>query len=182
MKYYYFHGYGSSPSACKAEAMREILGAENVSAPDFKVSPEEASDLFDKLIDEISSSNEEVCIAGSSLGGLYALYIATKANCKTILLNPALVPMVIVPKVTDEIPVSAVVIAQKLSLYTYEHYNKENVSVWVTDDPLINHNVLTKPYFYKGVKEYIEFGKEAASGHEFIGFKNVFEKYIKNHK
>ena len=29
MKYYYFHGYGSSPSACKAEAMREILGAEN---------------------------------------------------------------------------------------------------------------------------------------------------------
>ena len=44
MKYYYFHGYGSSPSACKAEAMREILGAENVSAPDFNVSVEEVSD------------------------------------------------------------------------------------------------------------------------------------------
>ena len=182
MKYYYFHGYGSSPSACKAEAMREILGAENVSAPDFNVSPEEASDLFDKLIEKISSSNEEVCIVGSSLGGLYALYVATKANCKAVLLNPALVPMVIVPKVTDEVPVSAVVIAQKLSLYTYEHYNKENISVWVTDDPLINHNALTTPYFYKGEKEYIEFDTDTASGHEFIGFKNVFEKYIKNHK
>ena len=125
MKYYYFHGYGSSPSACKAEAMREILGAENVSAPDFNVSVEEVSDLFDNLIDEISASREEVCIVGSSLGGLYALYVATKANCKSILLNPALVPMVIVPKVTDDVPVSAVVIAQKLSLYTYEHYNKE---------------------------------------------------------
>ncbi len=182
MKYYYFHGYGSSPSACKAEAMREILGAENVSAPDFNVSVEEASDLFDKLIDEISASREEVCIVGSSLGGLYALYVATKANCKSVLLNPALVPMVIVPKVTDDVPVSAVVIAQKLSLYTYEHYNKENISVWVTDDPLINHNVLTKPYFYKGVKAYTEFGADTASGHEFTGFKNVFEKYIKNNK
>ena len=37
MKYYYFHGYGSSPSACKAEAMREVLGVENVIAPDFNV-------------------------------------------------------------------------------------------------------------------------------------------------
>ena len=90
--------------------------------------------------------------------------------------------MVIVPKVTDDVPVSAVVIAQKLSLYTYEHYNKENISVWVTDDPLINHNVLTKPYFYKGVKAYTEFGADTASGHEFTGFKNVFEKYIKNNK
>ena len=96
MKYYYFHGYGSSPSACKAEAMREILGAENISAPDFNVSAEEVSDLFDKLIDEIKNSDDEVCIAGSSLGGLFALYVATKAGCKAILLNPALMPMVIV--------------------------------------------------------------------------------------
>lgn len=182
MKYYYFHGYGSSPNACKAEAMREILGAENVSTPDFNVSPEEVSNLFDKLIDEIKLNNEEVCIVGSSLGGLYALYVAVKANCKTILLNPALVPMVIVPKVTNEVPVSSVLIAQKLSSYIYEHYNQENVSVWVTDDPLINHSVLTKPYFYKGVKEYIEFDANTASGHEFTGFKNVFEKYIKNYK
>lgn len=182
MKYYYFHGYGSSPSACKAEAMREVLGVENVTAPDFNVSAEEVSNLFDKLIDEISLNYEDVCIVGSSLGGLYALYVAVKTNCKAILLNPALVPMVIVPKVTDEVPVSSVVIAQKLSLYTYEHYNKENISVWVTDDPLINHNVLTKPYFYKGVKEYIEFDTNTASGHEFTGFKNVFEKYIKNNK
>ncbi len=182
MKYYYFHGYGSSPSACKAEAMREILGAENISAPDFNVSAEEVSDLFDKLIDEIKNSNDEVCIAGSSLGGLFALYVATKAGCKAILLNPALMPMVIVPKVTEKVPVSTVIIAQKLSLYAYEYYNKDNISVWVTDDPLINHNALTKPYFYKGVKEYIEFDTDTASGHEFTGFRNVFEKYIKNNK
>ena len=91
-------------------------------------------------------------------------------------------PMVIVPKVTEKVPVSTVIIAQKLSLYAYEYYNKDNISVWVTDDPLINHNALTKPYFYKGVKEYIEFDTDTASGHEFTGFKNVFEKYIKNNK
>lgn len=182
MKYYYFHGYGSSPSAVKAENMREILGADKVSVPNFNISPEEVSDLFDKLIDEISNSLEEVCIVGSSLGGLYAIYVSTKANCKTILLNPCLIPMVIVPKITDNVPVSSVIIAQKLSMFAYENYNKDNVSVWVTDDELIDHNVLTKPYFYNGVKEYTQFSSNIASGHKFIGFKNVFEKYIKNCK
>ena len=34
--------------------------------------------------------------------------------------------------------------------------------------------------FYKGIKEYKEFINAEASGHEFTGFKDVFEKYIKS--
>lgn len=180
MKYYYFHGYGSSPKALKADAMREILGESNVTAPDFNVSAEEVSELFDKLIDEIKPAAEEVCIVGSSLGGLYALYISAKTNCNVILLNPALMPMVVVPKVTNNVPVTDVITAQKLSLYAYENYNSSKVSVWVTNDQLINHEALTKPYFYKGLKEYKEFINAEASGHEFTGFKDVFKKYIKS--
>lgn len=180
MKYYYFHGYKSSPMAEKANAMRQILGHDNVFVPDFNLSAEEISDLFDSLCDEISSSKEEVCIVGSSLGGLFALYVASRAKCNVILLNPALIPIVIIPKVTDNIDVNAVVMAQKLSLYAYEHYDADKTSVWVTDDSLINHDVLTKPYFYKGVKEYKKFDKSIAFDHQFIGFKDVFEKYIQN--
>ena len=180
MKYYYFHGYKSSPMAEKAKAMREILGSDNVIVPDFNLSVEEISDLFDKLCDEISSSKEEVCIVGSSLGGLFALNIASRVKCNTILLNPALIPMVIIPKVTDVIDVKSVVLVQKLSLYAYEYYEAEKTSIWVTHDPLINHDDLTKPYFYKGCKEYIKFDEDIASGREFTGFKDVFAKYIKN--
>lgn len=180
MKYYYFHGYGSSPEAEKSKAMQEILGSSNVIAPNFNVSKEQIPALFTKIVEDIKGSKEEVCIVGSSLGGLYALYISSITSCHTILLNPALLPIVIVPKVTEEVPVEAVIKAQEFSLYSYKHYKKENVSIWVTDDPLINHKDLTKPFFYKGYKEYREFDSSMASGHEFIGFKNVFEKYINN--
>ena len=46
MKYYYFHGYKSSPMAEKANAMRQILGHDNVFVPDFNLSAEEISDLL----------------------------------------------------------------------------------------------------------------------------------------
>ncbi len=180
MKYYYFHGYGSSPKAEKAEAMRQVLGKENVEAPDFNVSSDKIFALFDNICSDIEKRRHEVCIVGSSLGGLYALYIASKVKCSAILLNPALLPMVIVPKVTENVPVKDIITAQQLSMYSYEFYLKDNVTVWVTNDPLINHRDLTKPFFYKGVKDYIEYGENDASGHEFAGFKNVFEKYIKN--
>lgn len=180
MKYYYFHGYKSSPMAEKANAMRQILGQDKVTAPDFNLSAEEISDLFDSLCDEISSSKEEVCIVGSSLGGLFALYVASRTKCNVILLNPALIPMVIIPKVAENIDVNAVIMVQKLSLYAYENYQADKTTVWVTEDSLINHDDLTKPYFYKGVKEYKKFDESVASNHEFIGFKDVFEKYIKN--
>ncbi len=178
MKYYYFHGYGSSPEAEKAQAMRQVLGDNNVLAPDFNVTPDKIFKLFDDICSEIVTSKEEVCIVGSSLGGLYALYVSSKINCNTILLNPALLPMVIVPKIEENVPVKPVILAQQLASYSYEHYSKDNVKVWVTNDPLISHKDLTKPFFHKGLKEYIEFDENTASGHEFAGFKNVFEKYI----
>lgn len=182
MRYYYFHGYGSSPQAVKANIMREILGEKNIFAPDFNKPVDEIVCLFNDLVEEINSLQEETCIVGSSLGGLYALYVSAKTKCNTILLNPALIPMIIVPKVSEEVPIKNIIIAQEFSLYAYEHYDKEKVSVWVTDDPLINHNDITKPYFYKSVKEYILFDNAVASGHEFIGFKDVFKNYIQNCK
>lgn len=179
MKYFYFHGYGSSPQAEKAEILRELLGKENVIAPDFNVSPEKIADLFKEIESEIMKYKGNVCIVGSSLGGLYALYMSSVTDCPVILLNPALFPMLTVQKVTREIGAEVLVQVQQLSLYAFEHYMAENVRVWLTNDELINHKELTEPYFYgRGVKELVYFPENKASGHVFVGFKEVFKEYL----
>lgn len=178
MKYFYFHGYGSSPQAEKAEILRDILGKENVFAPDFNVESHKIAGLFKEIESEIMKYKDNVCIIGSSLGGLYALYISSVTGCPVILLNPALFPMLTVQKVTKEIRAEILVQVQQLSLYAFEHYRAENVRVWLTNDELINHKELTEPYFYKGVKELIYFPENKASGHAFIGFREVFKEYL----
>ncbi|MDE7169442.1 MAG: hypothetical protein K2N67_04525, partial [Mucispirillum sp.] len=64
MRYYYFHGYGSSPNAEKADNMREILGKENVSAPDFNLPPKEIGKLFNNLEKEIKARSNDTLIVG----------------------------------------------------------------------------------------------------------------------
>lgn len=179
MKYFYFHGYKSGPGAEKANILRDILGSENVTVPDFNVEPSSINDLFNEI--EISIKNEgsdNVCIVGSSLGGLYGLYISARTKCHAVLLNPALFPMLIVPKITSDIEPEILVKVQMLSLYAFENYKVENVRVWLTNDELINHKDLTEPFFYRGAKELRYFNEDEASCHAFNGFRSVFEKYI----
>lgn len=181
MNYFYFHGYGSSPEAFKAEDMRKILGAENVYAPDFNLPVTELMDLFSKIeikIENLHKKSEEVCIVGSSLGGLFALYISARTNCNAILLNPALFPLLILPTITKDFNQKDVIEAHKLSLYAYEHYNPEKIQVWTTYDELINHDLLTKPFFIRGYKDYKLVPMLEANTHDFVGFYNIFKDYI----
>ena len=179
MKYFYFHGFGSSPEAKKAKDMIEILGEDNVNVPDFNKSSTGVKKLLDDIINSIKESNEESLIVGSSLGGLYAIYVSAMSNCKCVLLNPCLFPQAIISKITKEVNVEDIIDAQNLSLTAFKNYNQDNVEVWVTkDDTLINHTDLTKPFFYKDVAKYIEFDEDKASTHEFIGFKELFKDYI----
>lgn len=182
MKFYYFHGFGSSPMATKANNMREILGNDNVNTPDFNLPSIEVKKLLDNLIDEIKSNNEESLIVGSSLGGLYAIYVSALSNCKCVLLNPCLFPQAIISKITNDVNIDDIIDAQNLSLKAYKEYNPSLIEVWVTDDDLlINHKDLTYPYFYKGVAKYEVFPVDKVSGHEFIGFKDVFKDYVKKY-
>ncbi len=179
MKYFYFHGFGSSPEAKKANDMRDILGENNLEVPNFNKPSIEVKKLLDNIINSIKKSNKETLIVGSSLGGLYALYVSSMSGCKCLLLNPCLFPQAIISKITKEINIEDIIDAQNLSLTAFKHYNENNVEVWVTkDDALINHRDLTKPFFYKDVAKYVEFDEDKASIHEFIGFKELFKDYI----
>ena len=183
MNYFYFHGYGSSPEAFKAEDMRKILGAENVYAPDFNLPVTELIELFNQIelkIDKLQKSGEEVCIVGSSLGGLFALYISSRTNCNAILLNPALFPLLIIPTITLSFNEKEIIEAHRLSLYAYEHFNPEKIQVWLTHDELINHEILTKPFFVKGTRDYKLIPMAVANTHDFVGFYDVFKEYIEN--
>ncbi len=183
MKYFYFHGYGSSPDAKKCQVLKNIFGEGNVVAPDFnKNSIKELHGYLSYLIRAVKSE-ENPLIIGSSLGGLYALYVSARANAKCILLNPCLAPQLVVPKITTDIDVEQMLFVQKLSMEAYGGYNPENVRVWVTkSDKLIDHKTLTKPYFARGVAEYKRFtkSKDNAYGHEFKGFKRAVIKNLVN--
>lgn len=180
MLYYYFHGYGSNPQAKKCLIMKDILGDENVIAPDFNnASPTAIRMKLDKLVKEIKDKNMPICIVGSSLGGLFGLYVSAMADCNCILLNPCLFPQLILSKIDASFEPNSVTEVQKLNLKAYINYNPNKVKVWVTkDDEIINHKFYTKPFFYKQPAEYLKFDKKKASGHEFSGFKKIFKEYI----
>ena len=179
MNFYYFHGFGSSPKAKKAQAMAQVLGGGNIKAPDFNLAGGAAvKALLDSLAADIKNSNDETLIVGSSLGGLYAIYVSALSGCRCLLLNPCLFPQAVIGTLSAHVNVDDIVLAQQLSLTAYASYKPENITVWVTkDDMLINHNVLTKPFFYKEPAQYRIFPKSRATGHEFKGFKRNFYEY-----
>ncbi len=183
MKYFYFHGYGSSPEAKKCKILKSIFGEENVIAPDFnKDSIKELHGYLSYLIRAVKSEENPVII-GSSLGGLYALYVAARAGAKCILLNPCMTPHLVMPLIVKkkDLDLEQMTFVQKLSLEAYSSYNPEDVRVWTTKkDKLINHKVLTKPYFARGTAEYRSFSKDkdGVYGHEFQGFRKLVEKYL----
>lgn len=186
MIFYYFHGYGSSPEAKKCKAMKSVLGDENVIAPDFNnITAISLKSKLDKLAKDIAPNVSDVCIVGSSLGGLYALYVSAISGCECILLNPCLFPQMIIPKIVkdfgfdmEKFDPADVAALQKLNLKAYTDYNPDKVRVWVTkDDEVIDHKTLTRPFFYKKPIEYIKFEKKQAYSHAFIGFKKIFRDY-----
>lgn len=180
MIFYYFHGYGSGPEAKKYKIMKSLLGEENVIAPDFNnLTATGIKTKLDKITKDIKDKADDVCIVGSSLGGLYALYVSAVSGCECILLNPCLFPQLVVPQIAENFDPEDVAAAQRLSLKAYTDYDPDKVRVWVTkNDELIDHKALTKPFFYKKPIEYRKFDNKKASGHNFLGFKKVFKEYI----
>ncbi|MCX6162912.1 MAG: esterase, partial [Ignavibacteriae bacterium] len=83
----YIHGFASSGNATKAGILKEYMqGREDVLSPDLPYAPEEAIKLLESIID---GAEEDVTVFGSSLGGFYALYLASKYDVKISLINPA---------------------------------------------------------------------------------------------
>ena len=84
----YLHGFNSSAESKKSKILESYLEKEkliNLESPNLNNSPKKAISQIEKIIRESSS---RVCLIGSSLGGLYATFIADKYNLKSVTINP----------------------------------------------------------------------------------------------
>jgi predicted esterase YcpF (UPF0227 family) len=88
----YLHGFRSSPQSFKAQILGDFLRARGMGdqfvCPALPHVPDEALALCDEII---AQSRTPVTVAGSSLGGFYATWLAETHKLKAVLVNPAVV-------------------------------------------------------------------------------------------
>ena len=88
----YLHGFRSSPASVKAGILKRHMEAGGLAAffdcPQLPHQPAAAISLIEK---RIRASRTPVTLAGSSLGGYYATWLAEQYNLKAVLINPAVV-------------------------------------------------------------------------------------------
>lgn len=90
----YLHGFRSSPQSMKAQKVAARMQAQHPGVvwwcPQLPPSPREAMDLVVRGIQHWP--RDTMAVAGSSLGGFYARWLALRTGCRSVLLNPAVFP------------------------------------------------------------------------------------------
>lgn len=99
----YLHGFLSGPGSNKARLLRKLCEEKGVCyvAPDLNVAPREAAALIRSEYDK-ASQRGEVAVAGASLGGFYAAWLAARTGIRAVLINPAVRPWEIVKHYNGE--------------------------------------------------------------------------------
>ncbi len=87
----YIHGFASSGLGGKAKLFKEEFKDEII-LPSLSYVPSLAINTLEQLIESFLNLDEKVSLIGSSLGGFYCLYLASKYNLKAVLINPAIKP------------------------------------------------------------------------------------------
>ena len=88
LKIIYLHGFNSSAESKKSKILDSYLKGEksiNLESPNLNTSPSRAISQIENIIKEYSN---RVCLVGSSLGGLYATFVADKYDLKSVTINP----------------------------------------------------------------------------------------------
>lgn len=89
----YIHGFNSSPQSHKAAATRVWLAARHPETtfrcPFLSPFPDQA---MAQLQDEIAALTGPLYLAGSSMGGFYATWLAVRHGARAVLINPAVRP------------------------------------------------------------------------------------------
>ena len=86
----YLHGFCSSPQSWKARLLAEAMAARGLAdrlyCPFLSPVPDEAVAQAEAII---TSHEGPLAVAGSSLGGFYATWLAEKYDLRAALINPA---------------------------------------------------------------------------------------------
>ena len=104
-KILYLHGFNSSPQSHKASVLHDYMKRlgldECLVIPAIPTVPDEAIELLQHCADDLCKE-DELAVAGSSLGGFYATWLAEKYSCPAVLINPAVKPHVLLKKYLGE--------------------------------------------------------------------------------
>jgi len=106
----YLHGLNSSGQSNKAKELDDLFPDIEVIAPDIPYDPVKAIPFLEEFIN--ARNDGDLMLIGSSLGGYYAQYLARKACCKLVLINPALNP----------VPLLLSQVGEQTNYYTGETY------------------------------------------------------------
>jgi predicted esterase YcpF (UPF0227 family) len=94
-KLIYLHGFRSGPQSVKAQHLRAFLArqgrAGDLWCAQLPPGPLDAIALIESVLCPALAAGDEVALAGSSLGGFYALHLAEKHGLRAALINPAVV-------------------------------------------------------------------------------------------
>jgi len=87
----YLHGFRSSPQSFKARAVGEAMAARGQAADFFCPALSHEPRLAMAQAEAILAARPDLTVAGSSLGGFYATWLAEKYDLRAVLVNPAVV-------------------------------------------------------------------------------------------
>lgn len=176
----YIHGFGGSGCGSKATILREKITNQTIIAPTLSYVPTLAIDTLCQLI-ESYQKYEEVYLIGSSLGGYYSLYLASKYNLKAVLINPSITPTITLSNMLGnalnygdlshfEWNESHI---QMLHNYKIDLPKKENFLLLTqTGDELLDYKVGVE--YLKDSKQIVVEGGD----HSFVGFENHIDDIV----
>jgi predicted esterase YcpF (UPF0227 family) len=91
----YLHGFGSSGSSAKVDALKAKFGADQVFAPNLPIDPRDVADLIrEKVLDWYGTrkSDDKLVFVGTSLGAFYASFFANTFDAPAVIVNPSVRP------------------------------------------------------------------------------------------
>jgi len=159
----HIHGFNSSPLSSKAEQTRKYLAKNHPDVgfycPQLATTPSKAITQLEQLI-ETHGSNTKWYLIGSSLGGYFAHYLATKYNCLAVLVNPAITPYELLHDY----------IGEQVNPYTGEVYQ-------VSEDHMHQLKTLEKTAPTIDCKEKNNYLVMVQTGDEVLNYQQAVEKY-----
>lgn len=97
MKIINIHGYHGNPENSAYTTFKEFKA--EIISPYLDYDSETPESILEKLYKLIKENNPEF-IAGTSLGGFYAVLLSIKTDIPAILINPALMPFLHLPRLS----------------------------------------------------------------------------------
>lgn len=85
----YIHGFSSSGRGEKVSELRNYFKSSKIISPTLPVDPLGAVEYLERIIDKIiNKKNGKIFTIGTSMGGFYSYYLATKRDIPGIQINP----------------------------------------------------------------------------------------------